>query len=130
MYFSGACCDKLQVHSKEKEAFSHSKYVGDFLFQETPEGDPVICNEAAVFKHTNGKLFLYRNKDGDWVVGKNISQTEKISKSILSIVRRSRWKQQEGDLPAEPGPGPLILHPGVSLSGEGSPGHHHHLWKY
>ena len=76
MYFSGACCDKLQVHSKEKEAFSHSKYVGDFLFQETPEGDPVICNEAAVFKHNNGKLFLYRNKDGDWVVGKNISQTE------------------------------------------------------
>ena len=40
MYFSGACCDKLQVHSKEKEAFSHSRYAGDFLFQETPEGDP------------------------------------------------------------------------------------------
>ena len=70
MYLTGACCDKLQVHSKEKEAFSHSKYVGDFLFQENPEGDPVVCNEAAVFAHTNGKLFLYRNKDGDWVVGK------------------------------------------------------------
>ena len=68
--FPGACCDKLQVHSKEKEAFSHSKYVGDFLFKETPEGDPVVCNEAAVFAHPNGKLFLYRNKDGDWVVGK------------------------------------------------------------
>ena len=30
----------------------------------------MVCNEAAVFAHTNGKLFLYRNKDGDWVVGK------------------------------------------------------------
>ena len=80
--FTGACCDKLQVHSKEKEAFSHSKYVGDFLFKETPEGDPVVCNEAAVFAHANGKLFLYRNKDGDWCVGKYL--TEIISTSSHS----------------------------------------------
>ena len=93
MYFSGACCDKLQVHSKEKEAFSHSKYVGDFLFQETPEGEPVICNEAAVFKHNNGKLFLYRNKDGDWVVGKYLTEILKSSSSpmqaeLLETTRR------------------------------------------
>ena len=36
------------------------KYAGDFLFHETPEGDPVVCNEAAVFKHSSEKLFMYR----------------------------------------------------------------------
>ena len=90
MYSPGACCDKLQVHSKEKEAFSHSKYVGDFILKETAEGEPVVCNEAAVFGHTNGKLFLYRNKDGDWVVGKYLTEIQGVQKK-LGLVFRSHF---------------------------------------
>ena len=58
-------------------SLTSSKYVGDFLFHETPEGDPVVCNEAAVFAHSKGKLFMYRNKDGDWVVGGVIGNNKK-----------------------------------------------------
>ena len=48
---------------------SFSKYIGDFHLYENIEGDPVSCNEAAVFISTKGKLYVYRSKDGDWVVG-------------------------------------------------------------
>ena len=95
MYSPGACCDKLQVHSKEKEAFSHSKYVGDFILKETAEGEPVVCNEAAVFGHTNGKLFLYRNKDGDWVVGKYLTEIQGVQKK-LGLVFRSHFRPLNG----------------------------------
>ena len=80
MQNSGACCDKLQLHSKDKE-FSHrcliqnrellknlirystidlSKYIGDFLFfmKEGEEEEPVIHNEAAVFRWESNKLGL------------------------------------------------------------------------
>ena len=39
-----------------------------------PAGEAVTCHEAAVFKPASGKLFLYRSKNGDWVVGRNISK--------------------------------------------------------
>ena len=48
---------------------SFSKYFGDFHLYENIEGDPISCNEAAVFISTKGKLYVYRSKDGDWVVG-------------------------------------------------------------
>ncbi len=32
-------------------------------------GNQVKCHEATVFKSVSGKLFLYRSKHGDWVVG-------------------------------------------------------------
>ena len=53
----------------------------------------MVCNEAAVFAHTNGKLFLYRNKDGDWVVGKYLTEILKSSSSpvkaeLLETTRR------------------------------------------
>ena len=48
---------------------SFSKYLGDFHLYENIEGDPISCNEAAVFISTKGKLYVYRSKDGDWVVG-------------------------------------------------------------
>ena len=66
---SGACCDRLQVHTKDKE-FTHTKYIGDFTFHEGEDGEPVLNNEAAVFKHSGGKLYMYRGKDGDWIIGR------------------------------------------------------------
>jgi hypothetical protein len=38
-------------------------------------GDPVTCHEAAVFKSSSGKLFLYRSKHGDWVIGTELEFT-------------------------------------------------------
>jgi len=72
----GACCDRLQVHSKDKE-FSHSKYIGDFKFHENEDGDPITNNEAAVFIHSEGKRFMYRGKDGDWMIGSVIGNNKK-----------------------------------------------------
>ena len=46
-----------------------SKYIGDFKFHENEDGDPITNNEAAVFIHTEGKRFMYRGKDGDWMIG-------------------------------------------------------------
>eukprot|EP00090_Calanus_glacialis_P004399 TRINITY_DN13275_c0_g1_i1.p1 TRINITY_DN13275_c0_g1~~TRINITY_DN13275_c0_g1_i1.p1 ORF type:complete len:128 (+),score=40.88 TRINITY_DN13275_c0_g1_i1:68-451(+) len=71
-----ACCDNIQVHSNTKD-FSHSKYIGDFHLYENIEGDPVPCNEAAVFISTKGKLYVYRSKDGDWVVGTTVGNNKK-----------------------------------------------------
>ena len=39
--------------------------------KEGEEEEPVVHNEAAVFRHSGGKLSLYRSKDGDWIVGKS-----------------------------------------------------------
>ena len=47
--------------------------MGDFTFKyvdDAEDGEPVVHNEAAVFSHTGGKLFLYRGKDGDWIIGR------------------------------------------------------------
>ena len=46
-----------------------SKYIGDFKFHESGEDEPVVNNDAAVFVHSKGKLFMYRGKDGDWLIG-------------------------------------------------------------
>ena len=61
-----------------------SKYLGDFHLYENIEGDPVPCNEAAVFISTKGKLYIYRGKDGDWVVGEKIqNQKNQILKNTF-----------------------------------------------
>ena len=46
--------------------------MGDFSFKyvdDAEDGEPVVHNEAAVFTHAGGKVFLYRGKDGDWIIG-------------------------------------------------------------
>ena len=50
--------------------FVSSKYLGDFHLYENEDGDTIACNEAAVFIGNKGKLYVYRSKDGDWVVGR------------------------------------------------------------
>merc|ERR1712142_567419 len=70
-----ACCDNLQVHSRD-QAFSHSKYTGDFHLLEQ-EGELTTCNEAAVFTNDKGKLFIYRLNEGDWVVGTVLGNKKK-----------------------------------------------------
>merc|ERR1712071_308053 len=72
----GACCENISVHSTDKE-FAFSKYTGDFSLQLDGQGEPTVCNEAAVFVHTKGKLFVYRSKDNDWVVGAVVANNKK-----------------------------------------------------
>jgi len=72
----GACCDNIQVHSSEKD-FSHSKYLGDFTLHLNEHSDPVVVNEAAVFVQNKPKLYVYRSKDGDWLVGTTMGNNKK-----------------------------------------------------
>ena len=69
-----------------------SKYIGDFKFHESGEGEPVVNNDAAVFVHSNGKLFLYRGKDGDWLIGivfdKEIDMKNEISQALSLATTR------------------------------------------
>merc|ERR1712130_748907 len=74
----GACCENIQVHSSDPD-FSHSKYVGTFQLHVDESGDAIANNEAAIFVSTNPKpkLYVYRSKDGDWVVGTTVGNNKK-----------------------------------------------------
>merc|ERR1711862_1030571 len=72
----GACCENIQVHSDNAE-FSHRKYLGDFSLHTDEHGDAIAVNEAAVFLNSKGKHYVYRNKDGDWLVGTTLGNNKK-----------------------------------------------------
>ena len=50
------------------------------------------CNEAAVFNNNDRKLFMYRNTEGDWVVGERTGKSQQKSEKLFSIRDRS-WEQ-------------------------------------
>jgi len=74
----GACCENIQVHSSDPN-FSHSKFLGTFTLHLDESGDAIANNEAAIFISTNSKpkLYVYRSKDGDWLVGTTIGNNKK-----------------------------------------------------
>lgn len=66
---AGACCEHVAVYTHLK-SHSHRDCLMEYNALTDSSGNPVTCHEAAVFKSASGKLFLYRSKHGDWVVGK------------------------------------------------------------
>merc|ERR1711956_78136 len=57
----GACCE----------------YLEDFSMHMDEHGDNIVNNEAAVFISIKGKMYIYRSKDGDWVVGTTVGNNKK-----------------------------------------------------
>jgi len=72
-----ACCEHLGGHARNKDKHSHSECLVDYVRVMTPEGDNKACNEAAYFKARDSDIFLYRDKNGDWVIGKNLGKSRK-----------------------------------------------------
>jgi len=71
-----ACCDHLAVHTRDQN-HSHSECMQDFTTMTKANGDKVASHEAVVFTSSDKKLKLYRGKDGDWIVGKEIGKSRK-----------------------------------------------------
>jgi len=71
-----ACCDHLGVHSRAQD-HSHKECLQDFYLALKANGDRVACHEACVFKTKDNALKLYRSKDGDWVIGKELGKSRR-----------------------------------------------------
>eukprot|EP00088_Acartia_fossae_P061622 TRINITY_DN74087_c0_g1_i1.p1 TRINITY_DN74087_c0_g1~~TRINITY_DN74087_c0_g1_i1.p1 ORF type:complete len:135 (+),score=23.35 TRINITY_DN74087_c0_g1_i1:32-406(+) len=70
-----ACCEHIAVHTKE-ENHPMREFLVDFLLVDD-EGKQSKCNDASVFKSRTSNVLLYRSKEGDWVVGKELGKKSK-----------------------------------------------------
>jgi len=72
----GTCCDHLAAHIRASD-FPLKDCLKDYMRATDDSGEDKTVNDVTYFQSKDGKLYLYRCEDGDWIIGSQLGMSSK-----------------------------------------------------